>query len=186
MNNKNILIINNGLAGGGIERASVSLANHFVKLRYNVKVVALYKSEHFFVLDGRIEFKEPDFSRSTVNKFFYVLKMILFLRKNVKKISPDVILAFSEWTNPFVVIATLGLGIPLYLSDRMSPLAKLPLTSTFLRKYFYKKANGIVAQTEFAKNIIFKNTTVQNIQLIYNPLNKIQKSKHYYAKKHFI
>lgn len=175
MSFKKILIINNGLAGGGIERASVSLANHFVGLGYNVKVVALYKTDHFFVLDNKIEFKEPDFRRESVNRPLYVLKMVLFLRKNVKKMKPDVILAFSEWTNPFVVVATLGLGVPLYLSDRMSPLAKLPLVSSLLRKYFYKKANGIIAQTKFAKGIIYRNTSASNIKVIYNPVNCIQK-----------
>ncbi|MCK9412220.1 MAG: glycosyltransferase [Prolixibacteraceae bacterium] len=173
---KRILIINNGLSGGGIERASVSLAHYFIGLGYNVNIVALYKGEHFFVLDDRIEFNEPDFSRESINKFLYLIKMILFLRMNVTRMKPDVILAFSEWTNPFVVLATLGLQVPLYLSDRMSPMAKLPLISSILRKLLYKKASGIIAQTEFAKEIIFKNTAASNIQVIYNPVNCIQKS----------
>jgi len=173
---KKILIINNGLGGGGIERASVSLAHHFIELGYNVNIVALYKSEHFFLLDKKIDFKEPSFSRETLNRQLYVLKMMVFLRKNVKEINPDVILAFSEWTNPFVVVASFGLGVPVYLSDRMSPLAKLPLISSILRKFLYKKASGIIAQTEFAKEVIYKNTAAANIQVIYNPVNCIQKS----------
>jgi GalNAc-alpha-(1->4)-GalNAc-alpha-(1->3)-diNAcBac-PP-undecaprenol alpha-1,4-N-acetyl-D-galactosaminyltransferase len=173
--NRRILIINNGLDGGGIERASVSLANHFADLGYNVNIVALYKSEHFFLLDQRIGFEEPAFNRKSLNRSLYVIKMLLFLRKNIKKIKPDVILAFSEWTNPYVVIANLRLGVPLYLSDRMSPLAKLPFLSSLLKKYFYKKATGIIAQTEFAKQIIYKNTVASNIKVIYNPVASIEK-----------
>jgi len=176
VNSKKILIINNGLAGGGIERASVSLANYFIRLGYTINVVALYKSKHFFVLENGIEFSEPDFSRETVNRSVYVLRMIHFLRKNVTKLKPDVILAFGEWTNSYVVLATLGLGVPVYLSDRMSPVGKLPWASALLKKYFYKKANGIIAQTEFAREILYTKTSSANIKVISNPVNTIQKT----------
>lgn len=175
MKKRKILIVNNGLAGGGIERSSVSLANYFVELEYFVNVVAFYKSEHFFVLDNRIGFKEPNFSRESISRPLYVIKILHFLRENVKKIEPDVILAFGEWTNPFVVLATYGLGIPLFLTDRMSPLAKLPVMSEWLRKLLYKKAAGIIAQTEFAKKELFTKTRSKNIKVIPNPVNTIHK-----------
>jgi GalNAc-alpha-(1->4)-GalNAc-alpha-(1->3)-diNAcBac-PP-undecaprenol alpha-1,4-N-acetyl-D-galactosaminyltransferase len=175
MNCKKILIINNGLGGGGIERASVSLANHFVGLGYKLHIVALYKSEPFFTLDKRIEFTEPFFSRETTNRYLYVFKMNLYLMANFKRIKPDVILAFSEWTNPFVVIASMGLKAPIFLSDRMSPVAKLPFVSALLRKHLYKKATGIVAQTEYAKKILCKSTGSENVKVIPNPVNSIKK-----------
>lgn len=175
MNKQKIFIINNGLSGGGTERASVSLANHFEELGYKVFVLALYKSKHFFKLNNDIIFYEPDFDRDNLNRYLYVLKMILFVRKQIKLIKPDTILAFNEWTNPFIVIATRGLGIPLYLSDRMNPLAKLPFLSEKLKQFFYKKADGIIAQTGFAKGIIQKNTGASNIVVIHNPVNVIEK-----------
>jgi glycosyltransferase involved in cell wall biosynthesis len=172
---KHILIINNGLAGGGIERASVSLANYFSKLNFEVSVLALYKSEPFFLLDKNIFFIEPDFYRTNHNKLLYTYKMMVFLRKFVLKNKPNTILAFSEWTNPYVVVALKGIEIPLFLSDRMNPLAKLPFLSEFLRKRLYKKATGIIAQSNFAKSILEKKTSSKNIKVIYNPVNLIEK-----------
>ncbi len=175
MINSKILIINNGLATGGIERASVSLANYWAEKEFDVTVLALYQSEHFFTLHPKIRLMEPDFSRKNLNQAVYVIKMILFARKHIKQIQPDTILAFSEWTNPYMVGANMGLPFPLFLSDRMNPLARLPYLSELLRRKFYKKATGIIAQSSFAKNILFAKTKAINIKVIHNPVNIINK-----------
>jgi len=172
---KHILIINNGLAGGGIERASVSLANHFHRIGYKVSVLALYQSEKFFRLDNGIFFLEPSFSRKNTNKILYLSKMVKYIRKSVPKINPDTILAFGEWTNPFVLLALKGTKYSVYVSDRMHPLAKLPVLSDFLRKTLYKRAAGIIAQSNFAKTVLQEKTKAENIHVIYNPVNVIDK-----------
>lgn len=175
MINSKILIINNGLATGGIERASVSLANYWAEKEFDVTVLALYQSEHFFTLHPKIRLMEPDFSRKNLNQAVYVIKMILFARKHIKQIQPDAILAFSEWTNPYMVVANMDLPYPLFLSDRMNPLARLPYLSELLRTKFYKKATGIIAQSSFAKKILFEKTKAKNIKVIHNPVNTINK-----------
>lgn len=172
---KHIVIINNGLAGGGIERASVSLANYFQSKGYKLSVIALYQSAKFFQLNEGIRFYEPAFSRDQVNKFMYLLRMIFYIRKSVKKLKPDTILSFGEWTNPYVVLALTALNYPLFISDRMSPLAKLPTISSIFRRIFYKRATGIIAQSNFAKIIVQKKTRANNIHVIYNPVNCIEK-----------
>ncbi len=173
--NKKILVINNGISGGGIERASVSLSNYFVEIGFDVSVIALYKSTPFFHLHKDIKFVEPNFERVGNNKIGYTIKMMFFLRKYVKNYHPNTILAFSEWTNPYVVLALSGLSYPIYLTDRMNPLAKLPLLSELLRKHLYGKANGIIAQSNFAKSILFKKTKSPNIKVINNPVNIIER-----------
>jgi GalNAc-alpha-(1->4)-GalNAc-alpha-(1->3)-diNAcBac-PP-undecaprenol alpha-1,4-N-acetyl-D-galactosaminyltransferase len=177
MVNRKILIINNGLAGGGIERASISLANHFAEIGYQVSVMALYKSKHFFKLNESIKFIEPVFKRTKFNKYFYVLKMMAYIKKNAKQLKPDTILAFGEWTNPFVIIALQLSGFPIFVSDRMNPMGKLPFLSESLRKIFYKKATGVISQTSFAKNILYKKTKAKNIKVIHNPVNAVEKVK---------
>lgn len=170
-----ILIINNGLAGGGIERASTSLANYWAEKEFDVTVLALYQSDHFYSLNFKIRFIEPDFSRKSLNQVVYVIKMILFARKHIKQMQPDTILAFGEWTNPYMVLAKMGLPYRLFLSDRMNPLARLPYLSELLRRKLYKKAAGIIAQSTFAKNILFEKTKSKNIKVIHNPVNVINK-----------
>ena len=172
---KKILIINNGLAGGGIERSSIGLANYFAKLGHNITVLALYQSEHFYDMHASIKFIEPEFKRKEMSQHIYVLKMIMYARKHIKQIKPDTILSYSEWSNPYIVLSTLGLRIPLFLSDRMSPLAKLPFTSEMLKRFLYKQANGIIAQTSFAKEILLKKTKSKHIIVISNPVNAVER-----------
>jgi hypothetical protein len=72
---------------------------------------------------------------------------MIFLRKKVKLIKPDSILSFGEYWNSFVLIALIGLPYPVFISDRCSPDKEFTRIHTILRKWFYPKAKGIIAQT---------------------------------------
>jgi len=182
--NKKILIINNGLAGGGIEKASTSFANYLAEQQFEVFVLAVYKSEPFFQLDSGITFIEPTFTRNSFNKHLYIFKLLAYIRKNVDKINPDTVLSYGEWINPYVLLAINLDKYPVYVSDRMNPLAKLPFLSAALKKNLYKKASGIIAQTNFAKQILFEKTKSKNIKVIPNPLTPIEGT--YIEKKNII
>lgn len=172
--NKKILIINNGLAGGGIEKASSSFANYLAEQNTDVFILALYKSEHFFKLDARITFIEPSFTRNSFRKYLYIFKLLWYIKLNTKRINPDTVLSYGEWINPFVLLALQFTKYPVFVSDRMNPLAKLPFLSENLRKVLYKKAAGIIAQTNFAKKVLFEKTKSKNIKVIPNPLTPIE------------
>lgn len=167
-----ILIINNGLASGGIERASTSMANYYASIGHEVVILALFQSKHFFDLHPSINFIEPDFP---VGSKTYMLKMMAYARKSVKKIKPDTILAYGEWTNCFVGLALTGIKIPLFYTDRMRPNGHLPFIHRVLRRIYYPRAKGIIAQSEFAKRIISERTKASRIKVIYNPVNAIER-----------
>ncbi len=167
-----ILIINNGLAGGGIERASTTMANYFASLGHEVIVLALYKSEHFFDLNSSIKFIEPKYFAKTK---FYILWMMTYIRRNVRLIRPDTILAYGEWTNCFVGLALIGIKVPIFYTDRMRPNGKFPWIHRKLRRFFYPRASGIIAQTEYAKRIIGERTGATRIKVIHNPVNCIER-----------
>jgi len=195
-NKKKILIINTGLRGGGVERASSSLANYFADLGYNIQVLSLYQDINktkndmiLFKLNKSIKYVEPSFNRNAIlqnkhdlqnkNVFWkinYLFKLLNYIRKETKKFDPVTVLAFSEWTNPYVVLALFGLKYPIYLSDRMHPLSKLPLISQILKRITYRFASGIIAQTNFAKRILKNKIRSNRIYVINNPVNIIQKT----------
>lgn len=171
---KKILLINNGLAGGGTERASVSLGHFFHEKGYQVTVLALYQSVHFYKLNDEIDFIEPSFDRASTSQALYLLKMLSYVRTNVKRIKPDTILSFNEWTNAYVILACLGLDVPIYVSERMHPKAKLPFLSEFLRRKLYRHANGVIAQTTYGKDIIQSSVKSKNVITIPNPVNVME------------
>ena len=171
---KRVLIINNGLAGGGTERASVSFAHYLLEKDYEVTILALYQSEPFYQLNDRIHFIEPDFKRSDHSTYGYIIKMMGYIRKNVKSIKPDTILSYNEWTNAYVLLACLGVKVPVYVSERMHPKAKLPLSTELLRKWLYPKAAGVIAQTRFGKRVIQERTGAKNVIAIPNAVNVME------------
>ena len=170
---KHVTFIASGLLGGGIERAYTSLANHLVNNGFRVTAILLFKTEHFFSLDDKIEFVEPSIDRASMNKFLYALRIIPYLRTHIKRFSPDVLLSYGEWFNPFVIMSTRGLDIPLFVSDRMSPMLKLGFLQDLLKKVFYRYATGIIAQTSYAKEVISRRTGHKNIKVIPNPVNVV-------------
>lgn len=170
---KKILIFNNGLSGGGIERASSSMANAFDAKGYRVSLVALYRREHFFTLNPGVEFVEPSFGSS--NRYVYALRMMLYLRRCVVRIRPDVILAYGEWTNPYVILATRFMGIPVFLSDRMSPVLRIGAVQRLMKRLLYRYAQGVIAQTNFAQDVIRRSTGNNCIEVIPNPVNVIER-----------
>lgn len=170
---KSICIIMAGLTGGGIEKIGTSLANHYLSLGYRTSVILIFKTNHFFSLRDGIRVFEPEIDRKEYNRFVYAIKMIPHIRNAVKLMHPDCILSLGEWFNPYVILSTRGLHIPVYVSDRMSPQLNLGVFWELVKRYTYKYADGIIAQTSLAKKIIYKKTHNSNIKVIFNPLSAV-------------
>lgn len=170
-----ILIINNGLASGGTERHSLGIANEFVDKGCKVTILATYPSNHFFKLRPEISFIEPNFQRNNTNKYIYLVKLIFYIRKNIKKISPDIILSFNEWTNAYVILASLGLNTSVYVAEMMHPDVKLPMVTYLLKAKLYAKANGVITQTSYGKEVVERVTGSKNTVVIPNPINLIER-----------
>lgn len=170
---KSICFIGAGLAGGGIERGFTTLANYFSGQGFQVTVLLLFKSDHFFQPDYKIRIIEPGYRRKKYYKYYYAGRTILYLRKKLREINPDVIVSFGEWINPFVIFSTRGLNYPVFVFDRMSPHLRLGFVIDNAKKLFYKKASGIIAQTPFAAEVIRRKTGAKNISVIPNPLHAL-------------
>lgn len=168
-----IAIVNNGVAGGGIERASTSLANYWAKEGHQISLLALYQSVPFFPLEPHVTFKEPAFPYQG-NRHIYTLRMMAWLRLQVSRVKPGVVVAFGESTNPYVLLALKGIGVPVFISDRMHPKARLPKLTFWLKKELYPKAAGVIAQTQFAKSVMSSYLKGANIKVIPNAVNVIE------------
>ncbi|CDN30871.1 Glycosyl transferase group 1 family protein [Mucinivorans hirudinis] len=162
---------------GGQERIVASLANHYARAGHDVSIVCLFKSETFFPLEQSIKVYEPTINRDGNNRFLYALKIIPYIRRTVRRIKPDTMLGVGEWFNPFTVLATLGLGYPLYLTDRMSPDLRFGVVLDGAKKLFYRFSRGVIAQTSYAAQTIKRRTGVRNIIVIPNPVNAIKRTE---------
>src|ERR1035437_3120755 len=98
---KSICFIGSGLMGGGTERDMSGLANYYCSQGIKVDILLLFKLDRFYSVDNRIAIYEPELIRNYMNKYVYALRLIPFIRKNIKELKPDVVFSFGEWFNPF-------------------------------------------------------------------------------------
>ena len=182
-----INLIISSLNSGGAERALSDLANHLILKQYQVTIIMFAAPQNliFYKLSpqiniiqiGQLQNLDKDGFVFWCNKFNFlsylirfknILKRIIVLRKTICYLTPDLIISFVDITNITTIIATLGLKIPLIVSERTNPFYhRIPKLYQRLRRWLYPMANYIVMQTEAAA-LYFKdifpvfNTTAHN------------------------
>ena len=173
---KIICLAIHSLQAGGMERVMAELADYFAK-KEAVKVhLILYgiKRDIFYPLPENVLLHKPPFIFNDGSRLKSVIKTLFYLRKKIKEIKPDTVLSFGEYWNNFVLMATLGLKYPVYVSDRSQPDKSLGKVQDKLRNWLYPFAKGVIAQTEKAKQIYSAYYSHPNITVIGNPIRKIQ------------
>jgi GalNAc-alpha-(1->4)-GalNAc-alpha-(1->3)-diNAcBac-PP-undecaprenol alpha-1,4-N-acetyl-D-galactosaminyltransferase len=170
---KKLCFIGGGMKGGGQERSLTQMANYFAQKGYEVSIINLFKTEQFYKLDDEIKVYWPNIDRKKYHRLIYALLLIPFLRRIIRSISPDVILSYGEWYNPFVILFTRHLGYPVWVFDRMGPEVNLGTIVGYGRRILYKYATGVIVQTKMAAEILSKKINQKNIFIIPNPVNCI-------------
>lgn len=147
-----ILFLVSSMGGGGAERVAALLSNQWVDDGHSVILMPTFSGggECAYPLDERIHL---DFLADRVgnkkSSFFNKIKRFITLRKAIKEINPDVIISFLSHVNIAAIITSLGLKIPVVVSERSYPPA-MPLGYFFekLRAVTYPYAKAVVVQTE--------------------------------------
>lgn len=172
---KNICLVIPSLIGGGMERVMSELANYLAGRGMQVNLILMFRDEIFYTLHPDIKVIQPAFRK--VWNLSYAFFLFPFLRIRIRRMQPDAVLSFGERYNSYVLFATLGLKIPVFISDRSSPHKKLGPVNLWMSKVLYKKAAGIIAQTSKAAELLTKrlNGEQPNIRVIHNPLRDIQR-----------
>ena len=115
-----ILFVISDLSGGGAERILVTLANYFAKIENSVYILTLSNNKSFYEIDSRVKHIKLDLlkkSNSIYNKFINNFMRLKRIRDNIKDIKPDIIVSFLTQTNIITIIASIGLNIPIIISE---------------------------------------------------------------------
>jgi len=177
---KRICLVIPSLRNGGAERVISELANLWSANNVlKIYLVILAKQKHFYAIDERVVIIEPDraYKATPIGRFFYKLWVLLFIRSTYKKIKPDTLLSFCEIYNNIVLLSLFFTSGRKFVSDRNSPYNNIGTINNWLRNKLYRKATGIVAQTDTAKTILRQNTRNKNVIVIPNPLREIRDYK---------
>lgn len=172
---KKILFVIPSLGVGGMERVMSEILKYFSEQKNvdcNLILYGKCRNVFYEIPDNVILFK-PNFEFNDKFRFWMTIKTMLYLRTTVKEIKPDIILSFGELWNSLVLLSLTGVNIPIYISDRCSPNKSFGFIHDTLRKYLYPKSNGIISQTQIAKNIYERKFNNKNIKVIGNPIRDI-------------
>jgi GalNAc-alpha-(1->4)-GalNAc-alpha-(1->3)-diNAcBac-PP-undecaprenol alpha-1,4-N-acetyl-D-galactosaminyltransferase len=163
------------LQSGGMERVMTELAKFFCSQKVFEVHLVLYglSREIYYPIPENIIVHKPSFEFDNSKRTWSTLKTLWFLRQEIHKLHPDTVLSFGEFWNNLVLLSTLGLGYPIFVSDRSQPNKSLGFFHDHLRKWLYPKARGVIAQTEKAREIYSKIYHHKNFKVIGNPIRPI-------------
>lgn len=174
-----LIVIGPSLSMGGVERATSNTLNGLVEMfkTDNLIFLSIFKRNFFFKIDDKIKVIEPE--NININKI-NLLKTIFYIRKNclIQKRDNEKckVLVFGKFYGAIVSLALIFTGIPIFISDRQSPLYKWGLKNKFFNKISYKlnPPQGVIAQTEIAATYQRKYFKKSKVVVIPNSVREVK------------
>lgn len=170
-------ILTPSLGKGGAEKIAVNLANYYVKLGYEIDLVALKAEGEYLknvnnmvnIVDLKIDSK----------RLIYAANVITSIRRYLKNNKPSSILSVLRTTNKYLGYASIGISnikvifreANTYHSIKKMNLIK-KIYQIFIHTISYKCADAIIANSNDSRNDISKYLMIKNskITVIPNPV----------------
>lgn len=164
------------MEAGGAERVMAQLCNYFAEQKYDITLLTLSTPTNasFYNLHDGVKWEELTYQppRFRFGRFARVSARIAALRKKIVSLHPDLIISFVDITNIMALLATIGLSLPIIVSERIDPAAhRLSRVDRILRWFIYPRASRIVVQTPRAAQF-FKHHLSSKTVIIPNPVPK--------------
>ncbi len=159
---------------GGAEKVVSLMANYFANFHEVILLTDTDIHHSFFNLDSRVIRKSTEYSicnRSTLGQLFGYIKGLYTFRKIIKDLNPDVIISHIDMANIRILLATMGVKIPIIVEDHNNPnLKKLKQPWSIIKSFIYLRADAIVLLTKDLLKF-YPKYFYKNISFIQNPLD---------------
>lgn len=171
-----IFIFINSLAGGGAERVTATLANYWVRERWDVTIVTLApRSEDFYALESGVKRIAMDMAGDSANFLDGIrqnIRRVLGLRKLIRQHRPDAVLAMMSTPNVLLALACWGISSVCAVGSERCYPPHFPLGRMWhaLRQRMYGRLDAVVALTQESARWIKANSSARNIPVIPNPV----------------
>ncbi len=151
------------------------LANEWSAKGHAVTLVTFAsKDQDFYPLSRsihRITLDKPRDFVSPLQSLLYDGKRILNLRKTISHLHPDVVLSFIDQMNILTLGLTIGLDVPVVVSERIDPrFHPIGYASNLLRRVFYRRARAVVTQTDEVTRWMRAHLKLSTVLTIPNPV----------------
>ncbi len=168
-----ILFYIHGITGGGGEHVLATLANEFVRQGEDVSIATDINSPFAYSIDDGIHLYDLYKGTSHFSHWTSRIRNSFLLRRNVRSIAkadrPDVIVAFMSSMGCTVIMSTLGLGIPVVVSEHTNVSRKLGEALDIKRNILYPLATCITVLTHYDRSIWVKK--YRNVVYMPNPVS---------------
>jgi len=169
-----IALVISSLGAGGAQRVLSVLANLWVNHGHAVNIITFSDTDctPFYPLDPRVKLNQLNQrghqKKMLVMRLITILKRMSLLRKTIQALKSEVVVSFVDVMNIETLLATLGLGIPVIVSERTHPkYYKLPKLYQLVRRWIYPTSQQVVVQT---LSVAHYFNFLKNIKVIPNPV----------------
>ncbi len=185
-----ILFLVSSMGAGGTERVAALLCRQWIAQGHDVTLMPTYsrRGTCVYALDERVslDFLADRFGGAREHPP-NALRRLSALRQAVRELRPDVIVSFLTNVNIAALVATIGLGVPVVVSERsFPPRQKISTFLRVMRRASYWRAAAVVAQTggiadwllrycPGAKTVVIPNPVVVPIQ---NSESRLEPEQH--------
>ena len=161
-----ILFVTSSLVSGGSERVLTTLANYWNKKGWDIDVFIISTKNKFYSLDEGITlYTSKNYYNNTLLNY---TRQLLDIRETIKKVEPSIIISFLDLMNISTILASIGLKIPLLISERNNFDTLKSKHWRAMRRITYPFANGMVVQSTYDFE---KYKYVKSKKIIANPLD---------------
>ncbi|MGI9488801.1 MAG: glycosyltransferase family 4 protein [Geminicoccaceae bacterium] len=160
---------------GGAQKIMAMMANYWAVRGWHVTYMSLdeQRCEAFFPIDDRVDLVALGVRRHTKSVLQAVwqnVRRLIVLRRAIRASRPDVVISFLSVTNMRVLMATIGLGLPVIVSERGDPRRRsISAIWRHLRSVLYPLARSLVAQTDYARDCFHSRIRKRSV-VIPNPV----------------
>jgi len=179
---KNLLAVIPNLEGGGAERVMVWLCNTLCDEKgWDVELLTFSSPGRipFYSVSKGVVLTQLGLSGSA-GKFLAIgnfLRRVFAVRRKIKEVKGRVVLSFLDMNNVLVLLASIGLGRKVIVSERIDPeYQSFPRFGVMLRNLTYPLASGVVVQTQKVADS-YLNRYLKQIRVIPNPIILKQSTK---------
>lgn len=172
------------LGPGGAERVMSVLASAWTSRGHKVTIVTYDKGcPAFYPLHPEVTLQKLRLSGgSVVRRVSNHLRRIPAFRRIIRETRPDIVISFMNRTNVLVLMAAIGLDVPVVVSERTDPRRySLGFPYGCLRHWLYRKAMSVVVQSK-AQAGWFKQMS-NRVAVIPNPVQPCANDRNSQARR---
>ena len=170
---KKIVFHLNCLERGGAERVVTNLSGQFAEHGYEVYIATEWQGEDEYETNPKVKrvhvgLTEEQAKKGRASMFF---ARIANLRKFLKEVNPDIVIAFARKANYRALTATIGTKIPVLISVRINPIGYYDFLSDKIQiPLLFPRAAGCVFQTPDQRDF-FPEFIRKKSKIILNPIS---------------